>query len=183
MYRFLKGWSKYLNSFGAFQMILNHRCPALKMMVALGFGNIARGAHRNYKAAAHMNTRFICTSQSWFGGGGDLTPLLPDEEVGKVFHDGLKKVCDNHNPDYYPKYKKWCDEYFFLPHRNEPRGIGGIFYDNLDSANWHADFAFTQDVGRGFCDTYVGIVKSRMDKSWTTRIVINSLCVEGAMLI
>ena len=117
--------------------------------------------------AIHMNTRFICTSESWFGGGGDLTPLLPDAEVGKVFHDGLKKVCDNHNPDYYPKYKKWCDEYFYLPHRNEPRGIGGIFYDNLDSDNWCADFAFTQDVGRGFCDTYVDIVKSRMAKSWT----------------
>ena len=117
--------------------------------------------------AAHMNTRFICTSESWFGGGGDLTPLLPDAEVGKAFHDGLKKVCDNHNPDYYSKYKKWCDEYFYLPHRNEPRGIGGIFYDNLDSDNWHADFAFTQDVGRVFCDTYLDIVKSRMDKSWT----------------
>ena len=117
--------------------------------------------------AAHMNTRFICTSQSWFGGGSDLTPLLPDAEVEKAFHDGLKKVCDNHNPDYYPKYKKWCDEYFYLPHRNEPRGIGGIFYDNLDSANWHADFAFTKDVGRGFLDTYVDIVKSHMDKSWT----------------
>ena len=117
--------------------------------------------------AAHMNTRFICTSQSWFGGGGDLTPLLPDAEAGKQFHAGLKSVCDRHNPDYYQKYKKWCDEYFYLPHRKEPRGAGGVFYDNLDSGNWHADFAFTQDVGRGFCDTYVEIVKSRMNKSWT----------------
>ena len=117
--------------------------------------------------AAHMNTRFVCTSKSWFGGGGDLTPLLPDAEVGTAFHAGLKRVCDNHNPDYYPKYKKWCDEYFYLPHRNEPRGIGGIFYDNLDSADWHADFAFTQDVGRGFLDTYVDIVKRRMNMSWT----------------
>ncbi|MEK9710443.1 MAG: oxygen-dependent coproporphyrinogen oxidase, partial [Alphaproteobacteria bacterium] len=117
--------------------------------------------------AAHMNTRFICTSQSWFGGGGDLTPLLPDAAAGSAFHAGLKSVCDRHNPDYYPKYKKWCDEYFYLPHRNEPRGAGGIFYDNLDSGDWQADFAFTQDVGRGFRDAYVDIVKSRMNKSWT----------------
>jgi len=117
--------------------------------------------------AAHMNTRFICTSQSWFGGGGDLTPLLPDAAAGSAFHAGLKSVCDRHNPDYYPKYKKWCDKYFYLPHRNEPRGAGGIFYDNLDSGDWQADFAFTQDVGRGFRDTYVDIVKSLMKKSWT----------------
>ena len=117
--------------------------------------------------AAHMNTRFICTSHNWFGGGGDLTPLLPDAEAGTDFHAGLKAACDKHAPDYYAKYKKWCDEYFYLPHRDEPRGAGGIFYDNLNSGDWLADFAFTQDVGRGFRDTYVEIVKSRMNKSWT----------------
>lgn len=117
--------------------------------------------------AAHMNTRFICTSQNWFGGGGDLTPLLPDAEAGADFHAGLRAACDRHDPDYYAKYKKWCDEYFYLPHRDEPRGAGGIFYDNLNSGDWSADFAFTQDVGRGFRDAYVDIVKSRMNKSWT----------------
>ena len=117
--------------------------------------------------AAHMNTRFICTSQNWFGGGGDLTPLLPDAEAGADFHAGLKAACDRHDPDYYAKYKKWCDEYFYLPHRDEPRGAGGVFYDNLNSGDWSADFAFTQDVGRGFRDAYVDIVKSRMNKSWT----------------
>ena len=117
--------------------------------------------------AAHMNTRFICTSQNWFGGGGDLTPLLPDAEAGADFHAGLKAACDRHDPDYYAKYKKWCDEYFHLPHRDEPRGAGGIFYDNLNSGDWSADFAFTQDVGRGFRDAYVDIVRSRMNKSWT----------------
>ena len=117
--------------------------------------------------AAHMHTRFICTSQNWFGGGGDLTPLLPDAEAGADFHAGLKAACDRHDPDYYAKYKKWCDEYFYLPHRDEPRGAGGIFYDNLNSGDWSADFAFTQDVGRGFRDAYVDIVKSRMNKSWT----------------
>ena len=117
--------------------------------------------------AAHMNTRFICTSQNWFGGGGDLTPLLPDADAGADFHAGLKAACDRHDPDYYAKYKKWCDEYFYLPHRDEPRGAGGIFYDNLNSGDWSADLAFTQDVGRGFRDAYVDIVKSRMNKSWT----------------
>ena len=117
--------------------------------------------------AAHMNTRFICTSQNWFGGGGDLTPRLPDAEAVADFHAGLKAACDRHDPDYYAKYKKWCDEYFYLPHRDEPRGAGGIFYDNLNSGDWSADFAFTQDVGRGFRDAYVDIVKSRMNKSWT----------------
>jgi coproporphyrinogen III oxidase len=120
-----------------------------------------------YVPAAHMNTRFICTSQNWFGGGGDLTPLLPDDEAGADFHAGLKAACDKHDPDYYSKYKKWCDEYFYLPHRDEPRGAGGIFYDNLNSGDWSADFAFTQDVGRGFRDAYVDIVKRRMNKSWT----------------
>ena len=120
-----------------------------------------------YVPAAHMNTRFICTSQDWFGGGGDLTPLLPDDEAGADFHAGLKAACDKHDPDYYAKYKKWCDEYFYLPHRDEPRGAGGIFYDNLNSGDWSADFAFTQDVGRGFRDAYVDIVKRRMNKSWT----------------
>jgi coproporphyrinogen III oxidase len=120
-----------------------------------------------YVPAAHMNTRFICTSQNWFGGGGDLTPLLPDDEAGADFHAGLKAACDKHDPDYYAKYKKWCDEYFYLPHRDEPRGAGGIFYDNLNSGDWSADFAFTKDVGRGFRDSYVDIVKRRMNKSWT----------------
>jgi coproporphyrinogen III oxidase len=120
-----------------------------------------------YVPAAHMNTRFICTSQNWFGGGGDLTPLLPDDKAGADFHAGLKVACDKHDPDYYAKYKKWCDEYFYLPHRDEPRGAGGIFYDNLNSGDWSADFAFTQDVGRGFRDAYVDIVKRRMNKSWT----------------
>ncbi len=89
--------------------------------------------------AAHMNTRFIATSKNWFGGGGDLTPLLPDEAAGAEFHAALKAACDSHDPDYYPKYKKWCDEYFYLPHRDEPRGAGGIFYDNLNSGDWAKD--------------------------------------------
>ena len=131
-------------------------------------GGISLVAHMQnpHVPAAHMNTRFIVTSQSWFGGGGDLTPLLPDAAAGDQFHAGLKDVCDQHDPAYYPKYKEWCDEYFFLPHRNEPRGAGGIFYDNLDSGDWNSDFAFTRDVGAGFRDTYSAIVRERMNKEW-----------------
>ena len=117
--------------------------------------------------AAHLNTRFIATSKCWFGGGGDLTPLLPDETAGGAFHKAMKAACDKYNQYYYPKYKKWCDEYFYLPHRNEPRGAGGIFYDNLDSGDWDNDFAFTRDVGRAFKDVYVDIVRQRMGLPWT----------------
>ncbi len=117
--------------------------------------------------AAHMNTRFIVTSTSWFGGGGDLTPLLPDEDgLGSDFHNGLKTACDVHDPSYYPRFSKWCDEYFYLPHRDEPRGAGGIFFDNLATGDWDADFAFTRDVGRSFCDTYSSIVRACMERSW-----------------
>ncbi len=117
--------------------------------------------------AAHMNTRFIATSKNWFGGGGDLTPLLPDETASKTFHDALKAVCDKYNPDYYQKYKNWCDEYFFLPHRDEPRGAGGIFYDNLNSGDWNHDFSFTRDVGTAFKEGYAKIVRDRMELPWT----------------
>ena len=117
--------------------------------------------------AAHLNTRFIVTSKSWFGGGGDLTPLLPDERAGWAFHKAMKAACDKHDQHYYSKYKKWCDEYFYLPHRDEPRGAGGIFYDNLDSGDWDNDFAFTRDVGMAFKDVYADIVRQRMGLPWT----------------
>ncbi len=117
--------------------------------------------------AAHLNTRFIITSKSWFGGGGDLTPLLPDEPAGRAFHKAMKVACDKCNPHYYPKYKKWCDEYFYLPHREEPRGAGGIFYDNLDSGDWENDFTFTRDVGIAFKNVYADIVRQRMGLPWT----------------
>jgi len=117
--------------------------------------------------AAHMNTRFIVTSKAWFGGGGDLTPIFPDEEAGLAFHESMRAACDAHDADYYPRFKAWCDDYFYLPHRQEPRGAGGIFYDNLDSGDWDADFAFTRDVGMAFHQGYATIVRDRMDRSWT----------------
>ena len=117
--------------------------------------------------AVHMNTRHIRTSVGWFGGGADLTPMYRDEEDTETFHAALKGACDAHDQDYYPKFKKWCDEYFFLPHRDEPRGVGGIFYDHHDTGSWDADFAFTQDVGKAFLDVYPSIVRRHKDREWT----------------
>jgi len=114
--------------------------------------------------AVHMNTRHIVTSKSWFGGGADLTPVFPDEKDTNDFHAAFKKSCDAFNPDYYPKFKKWCDEYFFLPHRNETRGVGGIFYDYLESAD---AFDFTRAVGEAFLDIYPALVRRHMHKPWT----------------
>ena len=96
-----------------------------------------------------------------------LTPMLPDPAAATEFHAAMKAACDLHDPDYYPRYKDWCDRYFYLPHRQEARGAGGIFYDNLDSGDWAADFAFTQDVGRQFHSGYAAIVRARMHRSWT----------------
>ncbi|MBR0667290.1 oxygen-dependent coproporphyrinogen oxidase [Roseomonas hellenica] len=121
--------------------------------------------------AAHMNTRFIVTTKSWFGGGGDITPMdltAPHSlEDAAAFHTGFKTACDAHDPSYYPRFKQWCDEYFFLPHRGETRGLGGIFYDYLDSGDRAADFAFTRDVGEAFRATYAAIIRRRMHETWT----------------
>ena len=117
--------------------------------------------------AAHMNTRFIVTTKSWFGGGADLTPAYPEPGDAAAFHDALRAACDRHDSAYYPRFSKWCDEYFDLPHRGEKRGVGGIFYDNLDTGDWKADFAFTRDIGSAFLDIYPRIVARRMDVPWT----------------
>ncbi len=102
--------------------------------------------------AAHMNTRHIVTAKSWFGGGADLTPTAPNDGDTAAFHAALKTACDDHDPAYHPKFKAWADEYFFIPHRSEARGVGGVFYDDLDSGDWDADLAFTRDLGLAFLD-------------------------------
>jgi coproporphyrinogen III oxidase len=117
--------------------------------------------------AAHMNTRFITTSKSWFGGGADLTPMRAVEADTRDFHGRLQAACDAHDPSYHARFKKWCDEYFFLKHRGEARGVGGIFYDYLDSGDWDRDFAFTRDVGRAFLDIYPALVRRHMHEDWT----------------
>ncbi len=117
--------------------------------------------------AAHMNTRMIVTSEWWFGGGGDLTPVFPVAADTADFHAAFQAACDGYRADAYAEYKAWCDRYFFLPHRGEPRGVGGIFYDRLNSGDWDADFAFTRAVGEAFLDIYPRLVRRHMDASWT----------------
>lgn len=113
--------------------------------------------------AVHMNTRMIVTSSGWFGGGADLNPPIPQPEFEKAFHQGFKDCCDRHDAGYYPRFKEWADEYFFIPHRGHARGAGGIFYDYLNTGDWDIDFAFTRDVGETFLSVYPEIVKATMD--------------------
>jgi len=115
----------------------------------------------------HMNIRCMTTSKMWFGGGADLTPTFLFEEDTKDFHDAMRAACDTYRPGAYAEYKKWCDEYFYLPHRREPRGIGGIFFDDLNSGDPEADLAFQQHVGEAFLDVYVRIVRRRKDMPYT----------------
>jgi coproporphyrinogen III oxidase len=116
--------------------------------------------------AVHMNTRHIVTTKSWFGGGADLTPIYPVDADTRDFHAALEAACTKHDPDYYPRFKKWCDEYFFLKHRNEARGAGGIFYDYVDK-DWTRDFAFTRDVGEAWLSIYPELVRRHFRDSWT----------------
>jgi len=121
--------------------------------------------------AAHFNTRMLVTTRGWFGGGGDMTPMVLDapesQQDAATFHAAFQAACDAHDPAYYAQFKAWCDRYFFLPHRNEPRGAGGIFYDHVFTGDANADFAFTQDVGRAFLSAYPAIVRRRMAEPWT----------------
>jgi coproporphyrinogen III oxidase len=123
--------------------------------------------------AVHMNTRMIVTTECWFGGGADLNPTLelarsPRHPDTVDFHAGLKKACDGFDKDWFPKYKKWADSYFWLPHRSEARGVGGIFYDHHDSGDWTRDFAFSKAVGEAFLDIQPRIIRRRMGEPWTT---------------
>jgi coproporphyrinogen III oxidase len=117
--------------------------------------------------AVHMNTRHIVTRKAWFGGGSDLTPIYPDPPAAEQFHAALAAACAGYEPDAYVRFKKWCDEYFYLPHREEPRGAGGIFFDYLDGGDWQRDFAFVQAVGAAFLAVFPAIVRERMDRPWT----------------
>ena len=122
--------------------------------------------------AAHMNTRMIVTTQGWFGGGGDLNPMMdryrtPGHEDARDFHAAMRAACEPHGADYYERFSAQCERYFWLPHRGEARGVGGIFYDRLDTGDWDADFAFTRDVGDAFAKSYPAIVRQRMGEAWS----------------
>ncbi len=132
---------------------------------ATGISLVAHMANP-HAPAVHMNTRFLCTTKRWFGGGADLNPPLPVAEDTAAFHDRLRAACDTHDPAYYPRFKAWADDYFYIPHRQVHRGVGGIFYDHLES-DFDADFAFTRDVGQAFLDIYPAIVRRRMDTPFT----------------
>jgi len=118
--------------------------------------------------AVHMNTRHFWTPAAWwFGGGGDLNPMVPVDGDTAFFHAAYKDACDRHDPQYYPRYKEWADEYFMIRHRGFARGVGGIFYDDHNTGDWEADFALTHDVGAAFLDAYPPLVEKHMHKPWT----------------
>jgi coproporphyrinogen III oxidase len=155
--------------FGEFSPEFRKQIPGAEQDPSFFATGISLVAHlRSPKVpAVHMNTRHIVTTRAWFGGGADLTPMVPHDADTASFHAALKTACDAHDAGYYPRYKQWCDEYFYLPHRGEARGVGGIFFDDLDSGDFARDFAFTRDVGEAFLAAYPAIVRRHMNEPWT----------------
>ena len=146
-----KGGVAFSNVTGKFSKDFSKKIPGTKNNSKFWSSGVSVVLHpKNPNVPAmHFNTRFICTQKSWFGGGMDITPCIANNSQKRYFHNELKKVCALHNKKYYPKFKKWCDEYFYLPHRGEPRGIGGIFFD-YKMNNWEKDFLFVKDLGITF---------------------------------
>jgi coproporphyrinogen III oxidase len=135
---------------------------------ATGISLVAHMANPHVPAV-HMNTRFLTTEKAWFGGGADLNPPIPYEEDTEDFHAAMRAACAAHNPTYYERYKKWADDYFYIPHRETHRGVGGIFYDHLectDDASFERNFAFTQDVGKAFLEIFPKLVRKRMEQDF-----------------
>ena len=162
-----KGGVAFSNVIGKFPKEFAKKIPGTKNNTNFWSSGISVVLHpKNPKIPAmHFNTRFICTKKSWFGGGMDVTPSFTDNKEKKYFHNELRKMCNLLNKKYYPKYKKWCDEYFYIPHRNEPRGIGGIFFDyKMD--NWEKDFSFIKDVGITFTYLIKAMIGKKMFLKW-----------------
>lgn len=142
-----------------------HGAEEIPDFFATGISLVAHMANPHVPAV-HMNTRFLVTQKRWFGGGADLNPPIPYAEDTADFHDRLKRACDSHGADYYERFRKWADDYFWIPHRNVHRGVGGIFYDHLEG-DFDANFAFTQDVGQAFLDVFPALVRRRMHMPFT----------------
>ena len=153
--------------YGKFSKSFKKKIPGTKNNSSFWASGISVVMHMKnpYVPAMHFNTRYIYTSYGWFGGGMDATPCLNDLDLKKLFHSQIKKTCDKHNKNYYKKYKKWCDEYFYLKHRKEPRGIGGIFFD-YKKKNWEKDFEFVRDIGLTFKKLFREIIILKNKKKW-----------------
>ncbi len=154
--------------FGEFKTEFAKNIPGAEENPSFWASGISLVAHPRspHVPPVHMNTRHIQTTKAWFAGVTDLNPIVPDDVDTKAFHACLKETCDRHGDDYYGRFKKWADDYFYLPHRNEHRGVGGIFYDYLDD-DPEKHFAFTRDVGEAFLDIYPKIVRRHFNRSWT----------------
>jgi len=165
-----KGGVAFSNVKGKFSKEFAKNIPGAKNSFHFWSSGVSVVLHPNnpFIPAMHFNTRFICTKKSWFGGGMDMTPCIIDNSEKKYFHNKLKNMCNIHNKKYYSKYKKYCDKYFYIPHRNEARGIGGIFFDyKMD--DWNKDFIFVKDVGNAFVDLAKKIIRKKMFKKWTKK--------------
>ena len=156
--------------YGKFSEKFKNRIPGTKKDSSFWASGISVVMHMKnpHVPAMHFNTRYIYTSYGWFGGGMDVTPCLDDKNLKNWFHKELKKICDYHNKKYYKKYKKQCDEYFYLPHRKETRGGGGIFFD-YKKKNWEKDFNFVRDVGLAFKSIFREIIIKKNKKKWTKK--------------
>jgi len=154
--------------YGEFSKEFRHEIPGADKNPKFWASGISLVAHMKSPLvpAVHLNTRFICTEKSWFGGGSDLNPAIENPQDTIDFHSSLKKACDESDPNYYEKYKKWCDEYFFIKHRGVARGVGGVFYDYLNTDNFENDFNFTKNIGLAFLDIYPKIVRRHMAKKF-----------------
>jgi coproporphyrinogen III oxidase len=156
-------------TYGTFSEEFRKQIPGAGETGAFWASGISLVAHMRSPLvpAVHMNTRMIVTGKRWFGGGGDLNPMFPQEEDTAAFHAAYKAACDKADPTYYERFKAWCDEYFYIPHRGEARGVGGIFFDYLNTGDFEADFAFTRDVGEAFRKAYVPLVAKHLNEEWT----------------